>query len=54
MQCSLAYHEMKLTLASVLFSFDIELCSESEGWSNQLAHILWVKGPLMLMLKPVD
>jgi hypothetical protein len=52
--CSLAYHEMKLTLASVLFSFHLELCPESEGWTNQETYFLWVKGPLMLKLKPVN
>jgi cytochrome P450 len=51
---SLAYHEMKLILASVLFSFDLELCEESEGWTNQETYFLWVKGPLMLKLKPVN
>jgi cytochrome P450 len=48
---SLAYHEMRLVLASVLLSFDLELCEEVGDWPNQDTYILWVKGPLMVRLK---
>jgi cytochrome P450 len=50
---NLAYHEMRLVLASVLLSFDLELCEESEGWTDQKVFLLYVKGPLMVRLKPV-
>ncbi|KAF2001354.1 cytochrome P450 [Amniculicola lignicola CBS 123094] len=50
---NLAYHEMRLVLASVLWHFDVEFCEESEGWPNQLVWILWKKGPLMVKLKSI-
>jgi cytochrome P450 len=51
--CSLAYHEMRLILASVLVHFEIELCPESENWMDQQTHFLWDKKPLMVKLKLV-
>jgi hypothetical protein len=52
--CSLAYHEMRLVLASVLFSFDVEVTPESEGWTDQETYILWQKKPLICKLKAVN
>jgi cytochrome P450 len=51
---SLAYHEMRLVLASVLLKFDLELCEEAENWLDQEIYILWMKRPLMVKLKSVN
>jgi cytochrome P450 len=51
---SLAYHEMRLVLASVLLSFDLELCDAVERWPDQKVFVLYVKGPLMVRLKSVN
>ena len=50
---SLAYHEMRLILASVLLHFDLELSSQEDDWMDQRCHFLWDKKPLMVKLKPV-
>ena len=51
---NLAYHEMRLVLASVLWAYDIELCDESKEWvANQDCLVLWHKGPLMCNLMPM-
>ena len=49
---SLAYHEMRLILAKVLYSFDIELCSQSSHWTNHKVYTLWEKPPMYVKLKP--
>lgn len=51
--CSLAYHEMRLILAKVLWHFDVELCPQSDNWIQQKLFTLWDKGPLMVKLHPV-
>lgn len=48
---SLAYHEMRLILASVLFHFDLELCDTKEEWLQQETHAVWDKKPLEVKLK---
>ncbi|EOD51467.1 putative cytochrome p450 protein [Neofusicoccum parvum UCRNP2] len=50
---NLAYHEMRLILANVLWHYDLELCPESQNWEDQKVYIIWEKGPLMCKLKPV-
>ncbi|PSN66721.1 cytochrome P450 [Corynespora cassiicola Philippines] len=51
---NMAYHEMRLILAKILYNFDFELCLESEGWiDHQETYNLWEKQPLMCRLKPV-
>ncbi|KAH8880862.1 cytochrome P450 [Thozetella sp. PMI_491] len=50
---NLAYAEMRLILARVLWNFDLELMPESENWMDQDAHLLWVKGALKVRLIPV-
>ncbi|KAH8723926.1 cytochrome P450 46A1 [Phaeosphaeriaceae sp. PMI808] len=48
---NMAYHEMRLVLANVVYNFDFELCPESEGWmEKQRVYILWEKSPLMVKL----
>lgn len=54
-KCSLAYAEMRLILAKLLWNFDVELCEESKNWATeQKVFILWEKGPLMVRLKKVS
>ncbi|PWY68979.1 cytochrome P450 [Aspergillus sclerotioniger CBS 115572] len=48
---NLAYAEMRVILARVLWNFDIELCEESLDWYNQKSYSLWEKPPLMCRLK---
>jgi hypothetical protein len=50
----MAYHEMRLLLAKVMFNFDLELCPESEGWMEQEVYTLWQKKPLMVKLRAVS
>lgn len=50
---SLAYAEMRLILAHVLWNFDLELATESENWADQKIFSLWEKGPLYVKLTPV-
>jgi hypothetical protein len=50
----MAYHEMRLITAKVLYAFDFELCPESEAWMEQSTFILWQKKPLMCKLKVVN
>jgi len=51
---NLAYAEMRLILAKVLFSFDLELVDKDKDWiGEQKVFTLWEKGSLMVKLKPV-
>jgi cytochrome P450 len=51
---SLALAEMRLILAKVLFSFDLELLDKSGTWmSSQKVFTLWQKPDLMVELKAV-
>ena len=50
---NLAYMEMRLILARLVWNFDLELCKESVGWEKQKSYILWEKGPLWVRCKPV-
>ena len=47
---SLAYNEMRVIIAKVLWNFDLELCEESKNWSSQITYTLWEKPPLMCKL----
>ena len=48
---NLAYHEMRLILAKVLFSYDLKLCEDCEQWAEtQRTFSLWEKPPLMVKL----
>ena len=46
----MAYHEMRLIIAKLLWHFDMELCVESEEWIKQKVYTLWEKPPLMVKL----
>ena len=48
---NLAYNEMRSILARVIFAFDMELCPESQNWSDQPTFLLWEKPPLMVQLR---
>lgn len=49
---SLAYVEMRIILARMIFNFDMELDPASNDWMNQDAFILWEKPELMVKLTP--
>ncbi|KAJ5801644.1 uncharacterized protein N7518_003712 [Penicillium psychrosexuale] len=48
---NLAYHEMRLILAKMLYNFDLSLLPESVGWDKQKTFLLWEKNDLMVQLK---
>ncbi|POS74303.1 cytochrome P450 [Diaporthe helianthi] len=50
---NLAYIEMRIILARVLWNFDLELAEESRDWlSRQKIYTLWEKSPLYVYLTP--
>jgi hypothetical protein len=50
---SLAYAEMRLILARVIFNYDMIIADESRTWIDQKVWNLWKKGPLFAYLTPV-
>ncbi|KAL4874936.1 cytochrome P450 [Aspergillus karnatakaensis] len=44
---NLAYAEMRIVLARLLWNFDLELCEESQEWADQKSYALWDRPPLM-------
>lgn len=51
---SLAYVEMRIMLARLLWNFDLVLAEESKAWmETQKIYTLWEKGPLNVYLKPI-
>ncbi|PLB50796.1 cytochrome P450 [Aspergillus steynii IBT 23096] len=46
---NLAYNEMRLILARILWNFDLELCQESWRWNEQKSYALWDKPALMFI-----
>ena len=52
---NLAYAEMRLLLAKMLFHFDFELADPNEDWFGHLkAFSVWDRTSLMIRLKPVQ
>jgi cytochrome P450 len=50
---NLAYAEMRLIVARILYRYDVELSPGSEDWiKTQKAYTLWVKPELPMYLKP--
>lgn len=51
-----AWHEMRLVLAKVVYSFDLELCNEAgpAKWTDQKVYVIWERRPLMCRLKRVS
>ncbi|KKY13365.1 putative cytochrome p450 [Diplodia seriata] len=43
---NLAYHEMRIIMAKVLWHFELELCGESADWADQDIYTLWQKPEL--------
>ena len=53
--CSLAYVEMRIILAKLLWQFDVALAGPDQDWiGSQKCFPLWQKIPLMVKLTPVD
>jgi cytochrome P450 len=51
---SLAYAEMRLIIARLLWNFDLELEEKSRRWIDGMKMFtLWEKPPLFVKLKPV-
>ncbi|KAJ5344108.1 Cytochrome P450 [Penicillium brevicompactum] len=50
---NLAYSEMRLILALIIFKFDITLDHEAKDWMNQRNFLMWEKGPLKVHLSLV-
>ena len=51
---SLAYAEMRLILARLIYQFDITIADDSKGWiERQKAYTLWDRIPLNVYLTPV-
>ncbi|KAF2237590.1 cytochrome P450 [Viridothelium virens] len=49
---NLAYHELRLIEAKLLWSFDFHLQEESNDWLDQKAYMVWEKNPLMVTATP--
>jgi cytochrome P450 len=49
---NLAWLELRLLVAKTLWHYDIELCPESENWTDQKSYLAWEKGPLMVTATP--
>lgn len=51
--CSLAYVEMRVILARVLWNFDLTIAEDSRKWQEQEeVYTLWLKGELNCYLTP--
>lgn len=51
---SLAYVEMRVILARIIWNFDMSLAEQSQDWlERQKVYIFWDKGPLIVNLTPV-
>jgi hypothetical protein len=51
---SLAYAEMRLILANMIYHFDLTLADESRDWiAKQKAYPLWARGQLQVFVEPV-
>ncbi|KAG8170285.1 hypothetical protein KVR01_001030 [Diaporthe batatas] len=48
----LAYAEVKLILAKILYNFNMELVDPDEDWMDQKAFFIWTKPPLNVYLTP--
>ncbi|KAJ5693370.1 Cytochrome monooxygenase lcsI [Penicillium macrosclerotiorum] len=51
---NLAYAEMRLIMAKILWSFDMTLGKALADWHIQKAYNIWEKKPLMVTLSPVQ
>ncbi|KAI5196097.1 hypothetical protein AUEXF2481DRAFT_82887 [Aureobasidium subglaciale EXF-2481] len=51
---NLAYHEIRLITAHLLWNFDLEADDLPNDWLDQTVHVVWDKKPLMVKLLPRD
>ncbi|KAK7513101.1 isotrichodermin C-15 hydroxylase [Phyllosticta citriasiana] len=51
---NLAYAEMRVILARILFEFDIEMVDPDFDWMKQKLYLLWEKPALNVRLTPVE
>ncbi|RSL96790.1 hypothetical protein CEP52_011285 [Fusarium oligoseptatum] len=52
---NLAYVEMRVILARIIWNFDLSLAEQSQDWlERQKVYIFWDKGPLIVNLTPVS
>lgn len=50
---SLAYAEMRLIVARIIFNFDLTLAEDCRDWiDGQKAYVIWHKPPLNIHFKP--
>jgi cytochrome P450 len=49
---SLAYTEMRLVLARMLWNFDLELQEDSSTWNQQNVYLFWEKPELNVKIIP--
>ncbi|CAG9986847.1 unnamed protein product [Clonostachys byssicola] len=50
---NLAYVEMRVILARIIWNFDLVMAHDSQNWMNkEEVYTLWMKGPLNFYLKP--
>lgn len=50
---NMAWHEMRLVMATLVAGLDMELCEESRGWLGGKSYVLWEKIPLMVRCRAV-
>ncbi|KAF9890223.1 hypothetical protein FE257_006135 [Aspergillus nanangensis] len=50
---NLAYSEMRLILARIIFNFDLKIADDTHEWIQQRNFLMWQKGPLRVHLTPV-
>ncbi|KAJ6192804.1 putative P450 monooxygenase [Bipolaris maydis] len=50
---NLAYAELKLVIARLVWHFDFEVCFEA-NWSDQKVYMVWEKPPFMVKMAPVQ
>jgi cytochrome P450 len=48
---NLAYHEIRLILAKLIWNFDFELVDKEDNWLDQRVLLLWEKKPLVVRVK---
>jgi len=41
---------MRSVMARMLWHFDMELCAESQNWTDHKCYLLWEKPPLKVRL----
>ncbi|KAF4539469.1 Cytochrome p450 protein [Lasiodiplodia theobromae] len=50
---NLAYHELRIILAKMLWNFEFKLRPESDAWINQKCYTLWQKTPLWVEVRAI-